>query len=179
MTIADHGGTRAAMTIGNGTMNRTTFVLLIAVMMSVLGRSAVAQQDAQVLLDAHNADRAKHCVPPLTWSPVLAAGAQQWANRCVFAHSHASGLGENLAWGTNLSAGEAVDLWYDEIDAYNYSVPGFSAETGHFTQVIWRDSTQLGCGRAVCGREIFWVCRYAPPGNYLGRFPANVPPVCR
>jgi hypothetical protein len=51
----------------------------------------------------------------------------------------------------------------------------------HFTQLIWRDTKQLGCGVANCGGLEYWVCRYAPPGNWNGEKPgvlaANVPPV--
>jgi uncharacterized protein YkwD len=139
---------------------------------------AFAQNDAQSLLDAHNAYRARHCVPPLTWSPEIAATAQVWANRCVFDHDYDSGLGENLAWGTQLSPREAVQLWYEEIGEYNYASPGFGP-AGHFTQVIWRESRQLGCGKAICRGDVFWVCRYSPPGNVEGEFPANVLPLCR
>jgi uncharacterized protein YkwD len=137
-----------------------------------------AQTEAQSLLDAHNADRARHCTPPLTWSPEIAATAQRWAERCVFDHDYKSDFGENLAWGTRLSAREAVQLWYEEISEYNYASPGFGP-AGHFTQVIWRGSRQLGCGKAICQGEVFWVCRYSPPGNVDDEFPANVSRVCR
>jgi uncharacterized protein YkwD len=137
-----------------------------------------AQTEAQSLLDAHNADRARHCTPPLTWSPEIAATAQRWAERCVFDHDYKSDFGENLAWGTRLSAQEAVQLWYEEISEYNYASPGFGP-AGHFTQVIWRGSRQLGCGKAICQGEVFWVCRYSPPGNVDDEFPANVSRVCR
>ena len=53
----------------------------------------------QAVLDAHNAYRAKHCVPSLTWSTELAASAQQWANRCDFNHDDHSPHGENMFWG--------------------------------------------------------------------------------
>jgi uncharacterized protein YkwD len=141
--------------------------------------AAFAQSEAQSLLDAHNLYRARHCAPPLTWSAEVAATAQRWANQCRFDHDYNSGLGENLAWGTQLSAREAVDLWYGEKGEYNYSAPGFGAATGHFTQLIWRGSRQLGCGEATCQGQVFWVCRYSPPGNVEGEFQANVSPVCR
>jgi uncharacterized protein YkwD len=144
----------------------------------VLVPTAWAQSDSQTLLDAHNADRARHCTPPLTWSAEVAASAQVWANRCVFDHDYHSGLGENLAWGTRLSAQQAVQLWYEEIGEYNYASPGFGP-AGHFTQVIWRGSRQLGCGKAMCRGEVFWVCRYSPPGNVEGEFPANVSRACQ
>jgi uncharacterized protein YkwD len=139
---------------------------------------ALAQNEAQTLLDAHNFYRARHCAPPLTWSPEVAATAQRWANRCVFDHDRGSGLGENLAWGTQLSAREAVELWYGEVSQYNYASPGFGP-AGHFTQLVWRGSQQIGCGRAVCGADVYWVCRYSPPGNYDGEYQANVSPRCR
>jgi uncharacterized protein YkwD len=139
---------------------------------------AFAQNVMQTMLDAHNAARARHCAPPMSWSPALAAAAQTWANRCAFNHDRNNPNGENLAWGTELSAREAFGLWYDEIREYNYAAPGFGP-AGHFTQVIWRDSRQLGCGVARCGVDIYWVCRYAPPGNVEGEFPRNVSPPCR
>ncbi|CAF5089453.1 unnamed protein product, partial [Rotaria sp. Silwood1] len=63
---------------------------------------------------------------------------------------------------------------------YNYSSPGFSSVTGHFTQVIWLGSTQLGIGIALTNdnRTAYVVANYYPPGNYLGQFGANVLPVC-
>jgi glioma pathogenesis-related protein 2 len=152
---------------------------------SVLGLAMVAcasgaraQSDPQTLLDAHNAYRARHCAPALIWSPELATAAQRWANRCLFDHDPNSETGENLAWGTRLSAREAVGLWYEEISQYNYSAPGFGP-AGHFTQLVWRGSKQLGCGAAMCGGDVYWVCRYSPAGNYDGEYRANVAPVCR
>jgi uncharacterized protein YkwD len=140
--------------------------------------AASAQSDARILLDAHNAYRAKHCAPPLTWSTDIAAAAQRWANRCVFDHDRSNELGENLAWGTRLSVREAVSLWYDEVGGYNYAAPGFGS-AGHFTQLVWRGSRQVGCGRAVCGADILFVCRYAPAGNFEGEYRQNVSPPCR
>jgi hypothetical protein len=68
-----------------------------------------------------------------------------------------------------------VDSWYGESTAYDFAAPGFSTKTGHFTQVVWRSSRELGCAKASCGGLDFWVCRYSPAGNVAGAFPANVP----
>jgi uncharacterized protein YkwD len=152
--------------------------LLALVFVFAFHASAFAQSDGQILLDAHNAYRAKHCTPPLTWSAEIAATAQLWANRCVFDHDRNNELGENLAWGTRLSASEAVSLWYDEVSEYDYAAPGFGP-AGHFAQLVWRGSKQLGCGRAMCGADTLFVCRYAPAGNFDGEYRLNVSPPCR
>jgi uncharacterized protein YkwD len=145
--------------------------------------------DQQAILQDHDFYRAKHCVPMLTWSATLAAAAQSWANQCkqngdVFVHSGVPG--ENLHWSWpagSQPAKASVDEWYNEIQSYNFNNPGFSSATGHFTQVVWRSTTQLGCARATCkndhGENDFWVCRYAPAGNFQGQFPANVPRPCK
>ena len=135
----------------------------------------------QAILDAHNGYRAKHCVAPLTWSAAVAAAAQAWANTCPTTHGGGGGYGQNLFWGTAGAYGpqKVVDAWYNEFNSYNFSMPGFSLQTGHFTQVIWKGSKELGCGFAACGGLDYWVCNYSPPGNYQDQFPQNVPPKCQ
>ena len=146
--------------------------------------------EAEAALNAHNGHRAKHCVPNLTWSAQLAAGAQDWANACTgngkggFGHSDAKGAyGENLAWGGGLSGPDSVDMWYGEIDSYDFNAPSWNTSVAHFTQVVWRNSAQVGCGANSCGGKILWVCRYAPPGNFNvgnpGELGKNVPPPCK
>jgi hypothetical protein len=72
----------------------------------------------------------------------------------------------------------ATQSWYDEIKYYSFSNPGFSMQTGHFTQVVWKGSKQLGVGIAFAnnGNKAIVVANYSPPGNYLGQFPNNVYP---
>jgi hypothetical protein len=147
---------------------------------------AISDSDSQALLNAHNAYRSKHCVPALTWSSQLAAEAQQWADACSKTHSGGwtkqPPYGENLSWGTDRSAQAAVDSWYSEISQYNFNAPSYSNAVGHFTQLVWRDSKQLGCGMAVCNGQNYWVCQYSPPGNWNtdqpGVLAANVPAIC-
>jgi hypothetical protein len=101
----------------------------------------------------HNIYRDQHCVPPASRSADLQREAQDWANRCTFSHSGVANRGENLYWGpagTNLDSNwAAVRWWYNEINQYNFGNPGFSQKTGHSTQVIWRDSALIGCGRGL------------------------------
>jgi uncharacterized protein YkwD len=160
-------------------MIRRLVVAMLALGLTSACSAALAQDEGQGLLDAHNAYREKHCVPALTWSPEIAATAQKWADACSMSHDSNSGYGENLAWGTGLSAGAAVDMWYGEASKYDFASPGYKSGIGHFTQMIWKSSTQLGCGVATCGDQTFRVCRYSPPGNYEGEFPANVQPACK
>ena len=60
-----------------------------------------------------------------------------------------------------------TQAWYDEIRYYDYSAGSFSEATGHATQLLWKGSTQLGCGWAPSCQ--LFVCRYSPPGD-LQRF---------
>jgi uncharacterized protein YkwD len=145
--------------------------------------AAAAGSDAQRLVNAHNKARAQHCAQPLSWSPKLAAVAQDWANKlrdqgCKFGHSGGQ-YGENLAAGTTgaMDPEAVVAMWYDEIKGYSYQQPGFSMQTGHFTQVVWRSTTQVGCGMAQCNGNDIWVCEYDPPGNWEGQYREQVLPV--
>lgn len=70
-----------------------------------------------------------------------------------------------------------TDMWYEEHDKYRYGNPGFSTNTGHFTQIVWQSSKEMGAGKAVSSSGAqFVVARYQPPGNVRGQFPENVKP---
>lgn len=137
----------------------------------------------QAILDAHNRVRAKHCAQPLAWSPKLAAVAQDWAaslkkQGCKFGHRPNNAYGENLAAGTSgaLDGESVLGMWYDEIKLYDFKSGGFSMETGHFTQVVWRDTSQVGCAMTTCKGMDIWVCEYDPPGNVQTLYRKNVLP---
>jgi len=71
---------------------------------------------------------------------------------------------------------DMTQMWYDEIGQYSYNNPGFSEATGHFTQVVWKSSTDVGCGIGIRnGDEFYGVAQYTPPGNYQGEYTDNVP----
>ena len=93
-------------------------------------------------------------------------------------------FGENLAWSMSSSRDFRTDLdttatarWYSEIKDYDFSKPGFGYNTGHFTQVVWKSSTKLGCGTASDGPTVYVTCRYKGAGNMMGAFPDNVLPL--
>lgn len=68
----------------------------------------------------------------------------------------------------------AAKLWYDEVKYYDWSAPGFSQTTGHFTQLVWADTKYIGCATNVCESMNLVVCLYWPPGNVLGKYKQNV-----
>jgi len=132
------------------------------------------------IVAAHNHWRTRVNVPALTWSPMLANVAQQWANQlqsrgCPMQHSHNNNYGENLAAFSNMNASPQMvaGMWADERVDYNHNNNSCRAgkQCGHYTQMVWRETKELGCGVAACGNQQVWVCNYAPAGNYIGQSP--------
>lgn len=157
---------------------------------------------------AHNAVREYAGLAPLTWSTGLAALAAKRVRKlaedgCYIRHSplderwNESGfqyVGENLYKVINMAPTgvDVVDAWYAEIEDYSYGPVGATCTKqrcasraqppctlGHFTQVMWAESTHVGCARAECPGEeqptFVAVCHYGPGGNIVGRVP--FPPV--
>jgi pathogenesis-related protein 1 len=129
------------------------------------------------MLGAHNQIRARVNVQPLTWSASLAARAQDWAGQLLqqgrFYHRPNSNCGENIfeIFGGHASASEVVGDWASEAPKYNYPANTCRGRCGHYTQVVWRGTRELGCAVASKnGREV-WVCNYYPPGNWVGERP--------
>jgi hypothetical protein len=140
------------------------------------------------ILAAHNRERAQLGIAPLEWDNRLAVGAAQWgaylARTGAFDHSpQAQGdddpVGENLFMGTRGYYGpEAmVGAWIDEKKLFragvfpNISRTGSFEDVGHYTQVMWRATGQVGCAVIGNAQDDFLVCRYAEPGNVEGERP--------
>jgi hypothetical protein len=137
---------------------------------------------AQEILDAHNRYRAEVGVPPLQWSDSLAADAQPWANYLTslggiqLIHSNTPGQGESLFGGSPPGAfglTRMVDDWGSEKSSFvagPFTNVGFDGGViGHYTQMIWRSTTHVGCAIANNGQDEFLVCRYSPQGNVIGQ----------
>ncbi|CAL4897439.1 unnamed protein product [Urochloa decumbens] len=127
------------------------------------------------ILKEHNVFRAKEHVPPLTWNATLAKFSQQYAETlksdCKMVHS-TSPYGENLMLGSGgVTWKTTVDEWSDEKKSYHYGSNSCDAGKmcGHYTAVVWKGTTTVGCGRVVCNNgDTMIMCSYWPPGNYDG-----------
>lgn len=94
--------------------------------------------------------------------------------------------GENLFWASpevfpdgrsiiqSFTPKQVVKLWAIEEEHYDYQSntckPG--QQCGHFTQMVWHESRQVGCAKAICpDKSQIWACNYHPRGNYIGEKP--------
>eukprot|EP01065_Artemidia_motanka_P043135 TRINITY_DN5932_c0_g1_i2.p1 TRINITY_DN5932_c0_g1~~TRINITY_DN5932_c0_g1_i2.p1 ORF type:complete len:525 (+),score=167.60 TRINITY_DN5932_c0_g1_i2:60-1634(+) len=134
-------------------------------------------------MHAHNELRQQHGAPPLRFSEECRVNAARQAQHCAdsgaLGHGHKDGQGQNCAFMSGpVSDAEAVrraaQMWYDEIRDWRPG-GGFSAATGHFTQLVWRATAALGVAVARDARgSVYVVANYVPPGNVRGQFGANV-----
>jgi len=148
----------------------------------------------------HDAHRDNHTAPHLAWDDTLADNAKASANKCVFAHDMTQGgggYGQNLAaYGTTADMssidlasvvadaitnqwyyGEAANMPYGQDNPAIKDVPEYL----HFSQVLWKSTTKVGCFTAQCGagtifpyHSLYTVCNYASTGNVLGSFSSEV-----
>jgi hypothetical protein len=154
----------------------------------LVGGTATRADFNQRLLAAQNAERAAIGVAPLSWNDQLASDARAWAWELArsgrFEHSPdqpgKAPEGENL-WARTpraFSPEAMVHLWAAEKHDYrpgvfpNNSRSGDVENVGHYTQLIWRSTQQVGCATAVGPNEEVLVCRYSQAGNVYGERPA-------
>ncbi|AKF84210.1 Uncharacterized conserved protein YkwD, contains CAP (CSP/antigen 5/PR1) domain [Myxococcus fulvus] len=151
-----------------------------------------AKDFAHDMVEAHNQARArarptpKPALPPLVWSDEAARQAASWAKACKFEHNPERGeFGENLAAATPdaWTTQQVVKSWADEVSDYDHArnTCKKGKVCGHYTQVVWRKTTAVGCATVTCKKNSpfgadfptwqLWVCNYAPPGNFVGQRP--------
>jgi hypothetical protein len=168
-------------------MRLLPILLLIAVAVApVRAETPEAAAFERAMLDAHNDARGQVGVAPLAWNAQLAEEAGQWARHLAregrMMHAGAQnrdGAGENLWMGSSghYHPREMVGLFVEERHHYRHgafpevSATGDWRDVGHYTQVVWRDTREIGCAVARGQREDFLVCRYWPAGNYRGQSP--------
>ncbi|MCD7451628.1 hypothetical protein HAX54_012890 [Datura stramonium] len=156
-------------------------ITFVVFMVLAMAHSSVAQNEPKDFVILHNKARAEVGVPlpPLKWNDTLAAFAHEYASTrlgdCKLVHSQSPVYGENLAMSTgDISAVQAINLWVDEKSNYDYESNTCKEGTmcGHYTQVVWKNTLQVGCARLQCANGGWFVsCNYYPPGNYIGEKP--------
>jgi hypothetical protein len=127
-------------------------------------------------------------LPMMQWDPDLAAHALAYAEMCIDTeapaglvdHStsayrmNAAGytyIGENIfGSGGAATAQQAVNTWAGEKSSFTYP-SGCSGTCGHYTQIVWRTSVNLGCANVTCAGLTYGgtiLCEYGPGGNSGG-----------
>jgi len=140
-------------------------------------------------LNAHNEKRRKHYSSDLVYNNDLNEMAQKYAesiaNREQMQHSSNTFKGEHkgenlfMAGGQVVNGRSPVECWYQEIKDYDFKNPkNKKGVVGHFTQLVWKDSQQLGVGFAKSRTgDCYVVANYFPAGNYMGEEMNNVFPL--
>ncbi|KAH7035995.1 CAP domain-containing protein [Microdochium trichocladiopsis] len=166
---------------------RITLILLAG------AATGMAASLKRTVLKQHNRARALHGAAKLKWSNELAGIAQSHTNTCVFSHKIDGDYGQNIGWASAASGGDddavnemadmITDAWYGEVSKfteYGASTPNTArlGEWGHFTQVVWNATTEVGCAYSTCnaGAAHMFICNYSPPGNVGGQYAVNVAP---
>ncbi|MBF0135376.1 MAG: CAP domain-containing protein [Magnetococcus sp. DMHC-1] len=146
---------------------------------------------AKAMVKRHNHHRSQVGVGGLAWSAKLANHALEWAkilaaDGCKMRHRTDGLYGENIFWQSpimwsdgrrevaKVNPDTVVDSWASEQKDYNYAqntcTPG--QVCGHYTQVVWRATEEVGCAMHICpDRGQIWVCNYHPHGNMVGEKP--------
>jgi uncharacterized protein YkwD len=150
------------------------------------GAPTSAMDFDQRILMAHNQEREQLGLEPLSWDNGLAQSARQWADHLAntgrFEHAPENPVapeGENLWAGTkgHYAPEAMVGAWIREKRFFrfgvfpNNSVTGRVEDVGHYTQVVWRKTREVGCAEAAGEQEDILVCRYNDAGNYIGELP--------
>ncbi|CDS39322.2 GLI patholocus tagsis 1 glioma [Echinococcus multilocularis] len=171
------------------------------VSITFVASEALNSEEQKELIDFHNIKRGS--VKPsatnmleMVYSKELENLAVDWVARCKFEHPNwkehpkYSGTGQNLA----LSGGSSRNLvaqatgWWNEVAYYTYAnnTCASGKVCGHYTQVVWASSGELGCAVQRCDnikpdwpKPIFLMaCQYKPPGNFAGTKPYTSGDTC-
>eukprot|EP00057_Strongylocentrotus_purpuratus_P003498 XP_003726783.1 PREDICTED: hyphally-regulated protein [Strongylocentrotus purpuratus] len=154
----------------------------------------------ELFLNAHNDFRSRVHSPnaanmvQMKWDDTLAEMAQGWSDQCVFTHGNPPNISPYSWVGQNIWAGSGtgwdhygmIEDWYNEVSDYNYQSNSCSGICGHYTQIVWAESTRVGCAITTCTtiQNLGWspatilVCNYGEGGNYVGKKPYVSGPPC-
>ncbi|XP_061122154.1 cysteine-rich secretory protein LCCL domain-containing 1-like isoform X1 [Syngnathus typhle] len=165
------------------------------------GRRAIADSDAQLILDLHNKLRGQvypqaSNIEYMEWDTALERTAEEWAETCLWEHGPAGLLpqiGQNLGahWGRYRPPTFHVQAWYDEVKDFSFPYPQecnpycpfrcSGPVCTHYTQLVWATSSRIGCAVNLChnmsvwgqiwAKAVYLVCNYSPKGNWWGHAP--------
>ena len=142
------------------------------------------QMFADRMLAVHNRERAAVGAPPLNWDPTLAQSAASYGpalqqiGRLVHSPRETRpGQRENLAMASTgyFNDEQLAKMWVDEKHHFtpglfpNVSRTGYWKDVAHYTQMVWKGTTHVGCALYRGGGNDFLICRYSPPGNADGK----------
>lgn len=142
--------------------------------------------EVERVLVAHNAERTRLGLPGLVWNASLASDASDYARHLLdkgsLQHSSAAvrkGGGENLWMGSAGAWDSAgmVDMFISERRYFraakfpDVSLTGNWTDVGHYSQIVWRETKEIGCALASGKGNDVLVCRYFPAGNVVGKAP--------
>lgn len=155
--------------------------MTLSLVFQAMGQSTLSKEQKQALVDRHNYYRAEVGSPPLRWSDDLANSAYAWAKKIAkmdkMVHSKNGRYGENIYVSTyEPELNKVVDLWASEKKFYHgEAISGDNYHLfGHYTQIIWSQTTEVGCAEAISkSGKHYWVCQYYPAGNYTGQKPVK------
>ncbi|MFH1218010.1 MAG: CAP domain-containing protein [Pseudomonadota bacterium] len=175
------------------------FFLIISLLSPLPAFSQQNRIHPSSIVDAHNLLRNQVGSAGLKWSDQLAEQAARYTgkmqkNGCEMNHN---GPGENLYWASplqtateknrlgqwqwhnsvqNISEQAVVESWAAEKQWYSSDTNTCHAPLGktcgHYTQIVWADTTRVGCAKAMCeDKSQVWLCIYSPAGNIIGQTP--------
>ena len=136
-------------------------------------------------LKSHNKYRKMHHVEPLILSKDICKISEDYAKKLAIEIGHLEHsdncfegdlLGENLYFcGGVEPTGESVSKnWYGENRKYIYD-GDWKKGTGHFTQMIWKETRLVGFGKYKNKKgQTYVVANYFPAGNVIGFFKKNI-----
>ncbi len=174
-------------------MNRRCLLLVVLVVWVHTASAGLTRSQEKAILNQHNKFRSKEKrasnMMKLVWSKDLARKAQNWADNCVMGHNpdHSSAdwdwVGENMAFATYTNPLEMLSMWEGEKAIFDYNSNRCSPDPrnvllrscGHYTQMIWGDTKEVGCGFTTNCRNSNMpsrlVCNYGEGGNWRGEKP--------
>jgi hypothetical protein len=154
----------------------------------ILGTTDLTSNRSARLLAAQNRERDAAGLPLLKWDDRLARSSLAWAEHLkrigTLVHYESDPKdpdpeGENLWAGTRgyYSPEAMVGLWIAEKKHFKQGTFPRNSKTGrvddvaHYTQVMWRSTSHVGCAVTQNRKEEFLVCRYSEGGNVIGEQP--------